>query len=101
MDVISGCAGLSENVARQTRPVSSGQVTATESSLRTTLMGPGRTPARSSGTDTAGGCNEMRIRGARKARQMFMAAPIIDRMSGQFVGVSAFRHASAGPRDGI
>src|SRR5437762_2882226 len=28
MDVISGCAGLRENVARQTRAVSSGQVTA-------------------------------------------------------------------------
>src|SRR5206468_9073921 len=74
MDVISGCAGLSENVARQTRAVSSGQVTATESSLRTTVIGPGRTPVRSSGTDTARGCNGMRTSVARKARHMFMAA---------------------------
>ncbi len=51
---MSGCAGLSENVARQARAVSSGHVTVTESSPRTTLMGPGCTPVRSSGTDTAG-----------------------------------------------
>ena len=56
MDVTSGCAGSSENVARQTRAVSSCQATVTESSLRTTLIGPGRTPVRSSGTDTAGVC---------------------------------------------
>ena len=45
MDVTSGCAGSSENVARQTRAASSGQVTAKESSPRVTVIGPGRTPA--------------------------------------------------------
>ena len=53
MDVISGCDGSSENVARQIRFVSSGQDTVTELSLRTTVIGPGRTAVRSSGTETA------------------------------------------------
>src|SRR5688572_21537534 len=57
MDVMSGCDGSSENVARQIRWVSSGQDTVTALSLRTTVTGPGRTAVRSSGTDTAGVCS--------------------------------------------
>src|SRR6266545_3270037 len=72
MDVISGCAGSSENMARHTRPVSSGQLTVTESSARVTVIGPGRTPLRSNGTDTAAAGNgiSVRIRPARKALRM-------------------------------
>src|SRR2546428_9637025 len=81
MDVISGCEGLSENVARQTRAVSSGQVTVTESSPRTTVIGPGRRPERSSGTGAAGVCNGIRARLARTAVRRFMAAPIIARFN--------------------
>ena len=41
---MSGCAGSSENVARQTRAVSSGHVRLTEFPSRTTPIGPGLTP---------------------------------------------------------
>ena len=78
MDVTSGCAGSSENVARQTRAVSSGHVTVTESSLRTTLIGPGRTPLRSSGTDTAGAWAKENQRGKEGAAH---SAPIIARIA--------------------
>jgi membrane dipeptidase len=50
-----------------TRAISSGQVTFSESSVRTTLIGPGRRPVRSSGTDTVGACNGMRARVASQA----------------------------------
>src|SRR5215211_4044257 len=68
MDVTSGCAGFSENVALHARPVSSGHVTVTDSSARATLIGPGRTPLRSSGTAAAVAVRGMRVR-ASKARK--------------------------------
>src|SRR4051794_20087369 len=68
MDVTSGCAGFSENVALQARPVSSGHVMVTDSSARTTLIGPGRTPLRSSRTAAAAAGRGMRIR-LRRARK--------------------------------
>src|SRR2546427_12319647 len=70
MDVRSGCAGFSENVALHARSASSRQLTVTDSSARATLMGPGRTPLRSSGTDTAAAGRGIRIRAARKALRM-------------------------------
>jgi hypothetical protein len=42
----------------------------TDSSARATLIGPGRTPLRSSGTDTAAADRAIRIRTARKALRM-------------------------------
>src|SRR3989442_10906965 len=72
MDVRSGCAGFSENVALHARPASSRQLTVTDSSARATLMGPGRTPLRSSGTDTAAAGRGIRIRRARKVLRIVL-----------------------------
>jgi hypothetical protein len=70
MEVTRGFAGSSENTARHVRPVSSGQLTLTESSVLPTLIGPGRTPLTSSGTDTAAAGNGISIRTASKALRM-------------------------------
>src|SRR5690349_7968260 len=75
MDIRSGRWGSSENVARQSRAVSSGHATVTEFSLRVTLIGPCCTRVRSSGTAAGGACIGNRTRAARQAslaRSVFM-----------------------------
>src|SRR4029453_18004571 len=72
MKVTSGCVGSRENVARQARPVSSGQVTVTASSVRVTATGPGRTRVRSSGTDAAAAGRGRSISTAKRALRIVL-----------------------------
>src|SRR3954452_1925863 len=91
MDVTRGCAGSRENVARHVRPASSGHAIVTESSARTTVIGPGCTRVMSSGTDTAAAGLGIRIRIARNTLRMANTLDVTSRRSPGFVAAASRR----------